>query len=181
MNQFIPDYRNIVKAATNIEAPRLPLYEHNISISTMEKVMNVSFAELINGDERDLNEFFHHYCNFFQRMGYDIVSFECCIGSAMPESGCLGGHKEPTIRDRADFERYPWEEIEERYFKMYSPQFRALTNNMPAGMKAIGGVGNGIFECVQDVVSFMQLCYISMDDRELYQDLFQKTEDPVVW
>lgn len=41
-------------------------------------------------------------------------------------------------------------------------------------MKAIGGVGNGIFECVQDIVGFMQLCYLSVDDRQLYEDLFRR-------
>jgi uroporphyrinogen decarboxylase len=41
-------------------------------------------------------------------------------------------------------------------------------------MRAIGGVGNGIFECVQDVVGYMNLCYISVDDEELYRALFEK-------
>lgn len=174
MKSFEPDYREIVKAATNIEAKRLPLYEHNISASIMEKVLNKKFADLFYGDQADINEYFRNYNHFFQEMGYDIVSFECCIGPVMPDSGCLGGHKEPAIRDRADFERYPWDTIEDRYFETYSKYFRAMADNLPKGMKAIGGVGNGIFECVQDVVSFMELCYISMDDRELYCDLFQK-------
>lgn len=174
MVEFVPDYRNLVKAATNIEAQRLPLYEHSVSPKIIERITGVEFADLGGGDEKDLNEYFRHYCQFFKSMGYDAVPFECCIGEAMPDSGCLGGHKEPVIRDRADFEKYPWDTVEERYFQRFSPYFRALGNHLPAGMKAVGGVGNGIFECVQDVVSFMQLCYISMDDRELYRDLFQK-------
>ena len=56
-------------------------------------------------------------------MGYDIVSFEQNIGSIIPSSGALGGHK------------------------------------------------YGVFECVQDVVGYTDLYYIS-DDPELYQDLF---------
>ncbi len=174
MREFIPDYRHIERAARNQETDRLPLYEHNISHFIMEKILNEKFADLIHGDEKDINEYFRHYNRFFKEMGYDIVSYECCIGPAMPESGCLGGHKEPAIRDRADFEKYPWASVEDRFFEMYGPYFKAMIANLPAGMKAIGGVGNGIFECVQDVVGFMNLCYISMDDRELYQDLFQK-------
>ena len=175
MKEFSPDYRHIEKAAKNIETDRLPLYEHNISVGIMEQVLNHRFGDLIQGDDRDVNEFFRQYNRFFQEMGYDIVSYECCIGEVMPGSGCLGRHAEPVIRDRADFEKYPWDTIEQRYFDTYSRYFKALANNMPAGMKAIGGVGNGIFECVQDIVGFTDLCYISMDDRELYQDLFQKT------
>ena len=174
MHQFVPDYTNIVSAARNKEAKRLPLYEHNISPMIMEQVLNVNFADLIKGDVNDVNEFFKQYCRFFQEMGYDIVSYECCIGEIMPFSGCLGKHAEPAIRDRQDFEKYPWNEIEFRYFQEYSKNFDALRANMPAGMKAIGGVGNGIFECVQDIVGFMDLCYLSMDDPQLYSDLFQK-------
>lgn len=37
MKNFIPDYHHIVQAANNIEAERLPLYEHNISDKIMEK------------------------------------------------------------------------------------------------------------------------------------------------
>lgn len=35
---------------------------------------------------------------------------------------------------------------------------------MPAGMKAIGGHGNGVFECVQDIVGYTDLCYISLKE-----------------
>ena len=43
----------------------------------------------------------------------------------------------------------------------------------PEGMKAIGGVGNGVFEAVQDIVGYMDLCYIKADDEELYRDIFK--------
>ena len=54
--------------------------------------MRVEFTGLINGDSSDKAEFFRHY-NGFQEMGYDTVSFEQCIGPAMPGSGALGQHK----------------------------------------------------------------------------------------
>jgi len=79
-----------------------------------------------------------------------------------------------VIKTREDFLTYPWEEIPEYYFQRNSKYFRALRDEMPEGMKAVGGVGNGIFECVQDLVGYMNLCYISADDEEFYQDLFQK-------
>lgn len=76
----------------------------------------------------------------------------------------------PVIQDEDDFKRYPWDEIPEYYFEKYSRYFRALREEMPEGMKAIGGVGNGIFECVQDLTGFQGLCYIAADDEELYHD-----------
>ena len=170
-----PDYRNIVNAAYNRKSARIPLYEHIISEKIMEAVQGKKFAELYNGDYRDKLEFFRHYCGFFRDSGYDTVSFECCAGPAMPGSGSLGGHKEGVIKTRSDFDAYPWDSIPEIYFENNRDYFRALGEAMPPGMKGIGGVGNGIFECVQDVTGFQELCYIKEDDPELYEALFAKT------
>jgi uroporphyrinogen decarboxylase len=90
----------------------------------------------------------------------------------MPGSGSLGGHKEGVIKTRKDFDVYPWDEIPDLYFERYRDYFRALGETLPPGMKAIGGVGNGVFECVQDITGFQELCYIKADDGELYRDLF---------
>ena len=177
---FSPDYRNTVNAAYNRESSRIPLYEHIISEKIMEIIQGKRFSELYNGDYRDKVEFFRHYCAFFQDSGYDTVSFECCVGAAMPGSGALGNHKEGVIKTRSDFDAYPWDSIPEIYFDRYRDYFRALEEVMPPGMKGIGGVGNGIFECVQDVVGFQELCFIRSDDNELYRALFSKTGEVLV-
>ena len=174
MNDFIPNYRNIEKSARNIEVERLPLYEHIISDGIMEKILNREFRDLLNGDPSDINEYFKLYCDFYRQMGYDTVTYEACIGPAMPGSGSLGGHKKGVIGDMADFLRYPWDEIPDMYFKMNGKNFDALRGNLPDGMKAIGGVGNGVFECVQDIVGYADLCYIAVDDPDLFSLLFQK-------
>lgn len=172
---FAPDYRNILDSARNREAVRLPLYEHNVSFDKIGEIENADMSSLFQGDEKDLREFFRIYCKFFKKNGYDVVTFEQCIGAVMPGSGALGDSRViPVIQTREDFEKYPWEEIPDNYFRQNSKYFRALRDVMPEGMKAIGGVGNGIFECVQDVVGYMNLCYLSADDEELYQDLFRK-------
>lgn len=169
---FQPDYRNIVKAASNIEAPRLPLYEHIICAEVMEEILGRPFAALEKGKGADKEEFFRNYCEFFRTMGYDTVSFERCIGPIMPGSGALGNTAPGVIRDRKSFEDYPWDELETRYFEAYAEDFRALRDAMPPGMRAIGGPGNGIFECVQDITGFEHLCYLAVDDPETYSRLF---------
>lgn len=173
MTHFTPDYRYLEKAARNQEAERLPLYEHLISDRQMERILNRPFADLLQGNRAEQREYLRQYCRFFLEMGYDTVSFECCIGPVMPGSGSLGGHKPGVIKSRQDFDRYPWTEIPDLFFDRYSALFDALREVMPVGMKAVGGPGNGIFECVQDVVGFMDLCYIGADDPELYADLFR--------
>lgn len=172
-SNFNPDYNNIICAAKNIKPNRMPIYEHIISTGIMEQITNKQFASLINGDFSDKREFFKNYNNFFKDMGYDTVSFECCIGGVMPGSGALGGHIPGVIKTREDFEKYPWQEIPDKFFETYSDQFKALREEMPEGMKAIGGPGNGVFECVQDLVGYTDLCYIAYDDPKLYDDLFK--------
>jgi len=173
MKDFMPDYNNIIAAAINKKPKRMPLYEHIICTEIMETLLNKKFADLWNGNRSDKKEYFRNYCEFYKRMGYDTVSYEGCIGSAMPGSGALGNHKPGAIKNREDFERYPWDEVHNLYFEAYSENFELLREVMPDGMKAIGGVGNGLFECVQDIVGYMDLCYISYDDPDLYSDLFK--------
>ena len=171
---FTPDYTNVVQAAKNIEVSRIPLYEHIICHEIMEKITNDPFGSLSGGDRKDRLEFFRRYCNFWKLMGYDTVSYECCLGDAFPGGGALGGHISGVIQDRDDFDKYPWDEVEGIYFRQASENFALLRQAMPAGMKAIGGVGNGVFECVQNLTGYMDLCYIRSDDPELYEDLFRK-------
>ena len=173
--KFEPDYHHILDAACNRVPARLPLYEHLITPKQMEKVLGVPFAHLHGGDGADKDTYFRQYCRFFREMGYDTVSFECCVTGVLPGGGALGGHKKGVISSWEGYEKYPWERVEERYFAAFAPCFEALRRNMPEGMKAIGGVGNGVFECVQDLVGYMALCYLREDEPELYDALFQRT------
>lgn len=77
---FEPNYKNIVNSARNIEAERLPLYEHNVDFGKIGEIMGVDLPSLYKGDEKDIHEFFRVYSKFFKDYGYDVVTFECCIG-----------------------------------------------------------------------------------------------------
>ncbi len=173
MKDFTPDYNNILDAARNVRPKRIPLYEHIICDDIMEKILNIQFKELINGDDSDKKEYFRSYTRFFKEMGYDTVSFERCIVLILPGSGALADPtKEGVIKNRDDFEKYPWDELTDRYFRAFSRDFELLREVMPEGMKAIGGPGNGVFECVQDLVGYTELCFLSVDDPDLFSDLF---------
>lgn len=183
MNNFEPDYTNILQAANNLKPNRMPLYEHIISEKVMEEILNKEFAELINGNLNDKREYIRNYVSFYKQMGYDTVSFERLITAVMPGSGALYSNKKGVIKTREDFKNYPWEDIPKRYFVEYKDDYRLLKEEMPAGMKAIGGPGNGVFECVQDIVGLVQLSYISIDDPQLYTDLFGMVGDVIykIW
>ncbi|MDR1292366.1 MAG: hypothetical protein LBJ91_03085 [Clostridiales Family XIII bacterium] len=149
----------------------------------MEEILGERFAPLIAGDHAEKLEFFRHYCAFFLAMGYDTVSYECCITDILPNGGALVNHSPGAIKNRADFDSYPWDELQSIYADAFFHRFRALGEAMPDGMKAIGGVGNGVFEMVQDLVGYEALCYIRADDEGLYSDLFKKAADveTAVW
>jgi uroporphyrinogen decarboxylase len=50
-------------------------------------------------------------------------------------------------------------------------------------MKIVGGVGNGVFETIQDLVPFTELAYLQADDPDLFSDLWVKVGDTlaVIW
>lgn len=183
MKNFIPNYRYIVDSARNIVPRRMPLYEHNISVKIMEKILGTNFSQLYNGNLDDKKEYFINYTKFFKQMGYDAISFERCIGTAMPGSGALGGHITGAIKTMKDFEKYPWDLVPEIFFDKYSTDFSILSEVMPEGMKVVGGPGNGVFECVQDIVGYTELSYISVDDPILYDLLFSKAGEMIykIW
>jgi len=170
---FSPDFNNIVQAAKNISPDRIPLYEHQIADEIIESIMNRKLPDLDNCADSELDSYFHTYCAFFKDMGYDTVSFERILSAVMPGNSALYGHEEGCIKVRSDFEDYPWEDLADIFFERNKRYFDALRRNLPPGMKAIGGVGNGIFECAQDITGYMNLCYIKVDDPFLYESLFK--------
>ena len=89
----------------NNKPARLPLYEHIISPQIMEKILDVRFLELANGDFSDQKEYFHQYNRFFQKMTYDTVSFEVTIVDHLPDHGAIYGGKPGPIQNREDFKK----------------------------------------------------------------------------
>lgn len=171
---FQPDYTQVTDAARNVPPRRLPLYEHLISETVMEAILGVKFAGLAAGNTADRREYLRQYVRFFRDMGYDTVSFERLISAILPGSGALYAHAAPVIKNRQDLEDYPWEEIPDRFFAAYGEDYRLLGEALPPGMKAVGGPGNGVFECVQDLTGFENLCYFAADDPQLYAGIFER-------
>ena len=140
----------------------------------MEKILDVEFAHMEKGDSVDLDGFFSQYCRFWKEMTYDTVSYEVCVTEILPGGGALLGETKGVIQNQADFDAYPWSDVSRIFWETASPRFDALANNMPEGMKAIGGIGNGVFEISEDLVGFHQLCLMQLDDPKLFANLYKK-------
>lgn len=171
--EFSPDYSHFEAAMRNRRPARLPIYEHLVNVEFMEAVLGVRFAGLAAGAPRDVQEFLRQYCRFFREMTYDTVSFEVCIGDFMEGRSAICGGQGP-IQSRADYEAFDWSGIPRRFWEHAHPRFEALAAVLPAGMKAVGGVGNGVFELAECFVGLEYLPFIQADDPELYSDLFER-------
>jgi uroporphyrinogen decarboxylase len=172
--EFQPDYRNVELAARNRRPPRLPLYEHFINDDSIERFIHNPLAGLVHGDQNDRVEYFRRVCEFWKSMTYDTVSFEVCTCEIFPGGGALLGERPGPIQTKEDFLRYPWAELPERFWKIAAPRFEALREVLPPGMKAVGGIGNGPFEISEDLVGYEKLCYMQVDDPELFARLYEK-------
>jgi uroporphyrinogen decarboxylase len=174
------DYRCMLDVLSNRRPARLPIYEHAISPAIMEKVLGVRFAGLHAGDDADLDEFFTHFCHFHKEMTYDTVSYEVCITEILPDHGAIMGGKPGPIQNRDDFESYPWDVLPRRFWEVAERRFEALGRHLPEGMKALGGVGNGVLEISEDLVGYEYLAYMMVDDPELFADLYRRIGDLMV-
>jgi uroporphyrinogen decarboxylase len=113
-------------------------------------------------------------------MTYDTVSYEVCITEILPDHGAIMGGKPGPIQNRDDFERYPWGELPQRFWEVADRRFETLGRCLPQGMKALGGVGNGVLEISEDLVGYEYLAYMMVDDPELFADLYRRIGDLMV-
>lgn len=174
---FQPDYRNLVNAARRIRPARLPLYEHNIYPNVLESLTGKNFAGLLKGDRRDKAEYFRVYCSVLSGLGYDTVSFEGCLVELIQGGEALCGRAGSMFATRGDIEAYGWDSLPNEYFKRFGPDFEALREALPPGMMAVAGVGNGVFESIQDFVPLTDLAYLEADDPDAFGLLWTKVAD----
>ncbi len=175
-NDFYPDYNRITGAAWN-RPGAVPLYEHNIHSDVISSIVNIDMPALLEeGDDASLREYFRLYADFHISNGYDTYSFEGCITELVQQGAGLMGQGTSLIKTEADFNSWPWDDLLRRYFEKFEPMFDAITDTLPDGMKIVGGIGNGMFETMQDFVPFTELCYLELDNPELFAKLWKKVE-----
>lgn len=177
---FKPDYRNLVDAARRRRPARLPLYEHNVYPNVLEAAKGTSFATLASGDAADKREYFRRYAAALSSLGYDTLSFEGGVNALVQNNEGLCGRAAPLFSSRAEIEAWPWHDFPRRYFERWGAYFEAMAESLPPGMKAVAGVGNGLFEVIQDFVPLTDLCYLEADDPDAFDLLWRRVGDLLV-
>jgi uroporphyrinogen decarboxylase len=174
--EFQPDYRNILEVLYNRRPPRLPLYEHHIDAPFISKVLDRQLVP-VEKQPADLEHYYILLTGFWKDMGYDAFDYEAAICDILPGHGAIFGGRPGPIQTRADFEKYPFDDIPRIFWETYTPHLEAIRKAMPAGMKAFGGCGYGIFETSQDLVGYEPLCIMLYSDPILFTDLFTQIGD----
>ena len=183
MQQHEPDFARVVDAAWNRPTDIVPLYEHAISADVLGVLLGRDLNSMLAGNARDREEAFGVSARYLSSLGYDVYAFEGCITELVQGGQGLMGRAGPIIRDRRDLDAYPWEQLPQRYFARFGPSFDALDRALPAGMKAVAGVGNGPFEIAQDFVPLTDLAYLEVDDPETFAELWRRIGDAMyaIW
>ncbi len=174
MREFKPDYRHVVDAACNREADRLPLYEHGMDVTVIQKITGEEIELLLDGNYADKVEAHRRICRAAIRLGYDCIPFERCLVHLIQNGKALRGQAPSIIESMEDLETYPWDNKLSEYKQRFEEDFAALGEALPEGMKAIGGIGNGLFETIQDFVPFQDLAFLQADEPEVYEELWKK-------
>ena len=172
---FSPDYTRIISAAQNKKSKGIPLYEHDINRTVMGALLQKDLHAMYESrDPKTLEKLFKEIAEFHIDHGYDTYSFEGCFTEIVQGGMGLTGQAASIITNRDEFESYPWNSLTDKYFQRFSIYFDSIRKTLPVGMKIVGGVGNGIFETIQDFVPFTDLAYLEMDNPELFSDLWNK-------
>ena len=170
---FSPNYTHLLDVLHNRRPKRLPLYEHHIDAPFISKVLGEELA-LKGNKKQDYEEYYQTVIGFWKDHTYDGFDYEAAICDIFPGHGAIMGGMAGPIQTRADFNKYPFDEIPRIFWEAYTPHLDAIRSVLPPGMKAFGGCGYGIFESAQDLVGFENLCLMQFMDPDLFRDLFNK-------
>lgn len=174
MKRFEPDYTQLVEAAYNREADRLPLYEHGFDSGVVEKIISEPVVPLLSGSYTDKVEALRRIARCGLQLGYDCIPFERSMVSLVQNGQGLMGHLPAIIKTMDDVEAYPWDRKRDEYARRFDEDFAALREALPEGMKAVGGIGFGLFETLQDFVPFQDLAFLQIDEPEVYEVLWSR-------
>lgn len=167
------DYRRILSVIGRRKVDYIPMYEHNISPKIIGEIVNEKIDDLLAGDYSDKVHYFKILCDFYNNHGYDCIPFACSILPLIQGGRGLIGQGQAIIKNENDLIAFPWDETVENYFQIYDETLTALQETLPKGMKAIGGVGYGLFESMQDFLPLTELAYLEIDEPIVFAKIWE--------
>lgn len=153
-----PDFNRLLDVLWRRKQPDyVPFYELYVNNPVMESILGKLLPDRISTIE------------FYYRAGYDHLPVwpgcKFTVGSLIDRST---GY---PINDRESFNKYPWPEVSSITFH----EFEAVTPVLPAGMKIIGQ-RSGVFELLQELCGYENICFFLADDRKLLHEILERIE-----
>jgi uroporphyrinogen decarboxylase len=170
-----PDFDQFLKVLRREGTPSyLPFYEHVASAGFIATRTETDFT----GTAGQGDEALRTYVDFWLGMGYDCIPME--RGLRCPLDIHKDGHNDAlshgseasvVIRNREDFERYPWPDESE---PIDFTDFEKVAAMLPDGVKVVGGVAGGPYEWAAKMMGTIGMSYLMVDDPELVGMVFAK-------
>lgn len=149
----------------------LPFYEHFASPGFIARRTETPFDRMTQDDPA----YWEIYVDFWLGMGYDCIPMEISLSvppvSAHVAGSSHGSEAHAVIRNREDFERYPWPDTSS---PIDFPQFERAAAFLPDGVKIVGGVQMGPYEWVSQLMGVMGMSFALADDPELVRMMFAR-------
>ncbi len=140
-----PDFDQFLRVLKRERRPRhLPFYEHIASAGFIACRTGTAFDQMPPN-----TEFWRIYVDFWLGLGFDEIPMEIplnCplhIDEASRGKATFGSESRVTIRDMADFEAYPWPDVE---MPIDFSHFETVAQFLPESVKIVGGVSAGPYE-----------------------------------
>ena len=160
-----PDFENLL-AVLQRQAPKRPtLYELFLNEELYDILSAGPTGEGLTGSARTIAA--------MRNAGYDYIpggipGFHFDKGERA-HANTYSLNDGAVIRDRKDFDAYPWPDVE----NCYHQELADIEPLLPAGMKIIAGGPCGVLENVIGLVGYEPLCMMIIDDEQLAFDIFE--------
>lgn len=162
-----PNFHNLLKVLRRQKPDRPTLFEFFLNDPLYRKLAGEETA-----GRTDKLAYHRMLIHAFKNAGYDYVTL---IGS---DFGFPSGevHRNKTISlnegavilDRKSFESYPWPDPDAFDYSL----LEEIKTELPEGMKVIVCGPGGVLENVINLVGYDALCYMTVEDPELAEDIF---------
>lgn len=195
-----PDARGFIDILMGrVKGTRTPLVEYIVDPVVMKPVvvdlLGRAWVDLGESGEtvrqpwRDMEEkraaqraYLDNFIDFWHRLGYDCVRFEQSLGfterrlvapdpapGSTQQRAWVDQHR-GAITSWADFEGYPWPQVEEMDFFA----FEYINDHLPEGMGFMSCHAGGPFEHLSQIMSYEGLCLALYDAPDLVQAVVDK-------